>query len=100
MQAYWRTVKIFNEAGGKICRKDVRAGLCEQALKNSAPFGALCFFIWSLSAAGPNHTPNFSQKRCMMAANWARVAVPLGIRLFPLPLIIPLPTAQAMASRA
>ena len=32
LQAYWRTAKIFNEAGGKICRKDVRVGLCEQAL--------------------------------------------------------------------
>lgn len=33
LQAYWRTAKIFNDAGDKICRKDVRMGLCEQALK-------------------------------------------------------------------
>jgi hypothetical protein len=25
--------KNFNDAGDKICRKDVRMGLCEQALK-------------------------------------------------------------------
>jgi hypothetical protein len=33
LQAYWRTAKIFNKAGDKICRKDVGVGLCEQALE-------------------------------------------------------------------
>ena len=38
LQAYCRTSKIFNAAAGKICRKDVCLGLCEQALvKLDAP---------------------------------------------------------------
>ena len=39
LQAYWRTAKIFNDAGDKICRKDVRVGLCEQALEVRALLG-------------------------------------------------------------
>ena len=41
LQAYCRTSKIFNAAVGKICRKDVCLGLCEQALVEY--IGCPCF---------------------------------------------------------